>query len=393
MKRHWKKIIAGILIIAVFFFVNPFQVHAGQLYCSPVTVAGGQVPSTQTNFPAVIKPTDNRFKTTGSGGHVANANGYDIRPYTDSSCTTAITGYELVPGTYNASTGTFEMWVNVSSISNGTVIYLGYGDAGISTDGSSTSTWDSHYLVVYHLPNGTALTANDSTSNANTGVISGATAATGQIDGGANFNTSLSWKVTTTNNIQFPSVSFTAEAWIKRTGQGGWVEQRENGANTGRWAASIGDGAIGHVLTVYSDKSGFQNGSTNPTDGTWNHMVVVSKSGSADYYLNGAVDTTGAGAILDGGSFTPSNNVVKFGFTDTGAGGVDGVGDEFRLSDSERTASWIATEYNNMLAPNTFWTLGTENTLGGGAIVILPPATQTYITNARVYQNNVIIYN
>ena len=35
--------------------------------------------------------------------------------------------------------------------------------------------------------------------------------------------------------------------------------------------------------------------------------------------------------------------------------------DEVRISDSIRSADWIAAEYNNQNSPSTFYTLGPEN--------------------------------
>ena len=170
-------------------------------YYSPVTVNAAQVPSAQTNFPMLVSYTDARLKTVGNGGHVQNANGYDIRPY-DGIGGSAMT-FELER--YNASTGEVIMWVLVPSCDVGSIVYLYYGDATISTNGSSTSTWDSNFKRVLHLPNGTTLGALDSTSNADNGTITTPTAATGQIDGGGLFNS-------TTDYISFSGTPLTATA-------------------------------------------------------------------------------------------------------------------------------------------------------------------------------------
>ena len=168
-------------------------------YYSPVTVNAAQVPSAQTNFPMLVSYTDARLKTVGNGGHVQNANGYDIRPY-DAVGGSAMT-FELER--YNASTGEVIMWVLVPSCDVGSIVYLYYGDATISTNGSSTSTWDSNYKRVLHLPDGTTLSANDSTSNADNGTITTPAVAAGQIDGGALFNS-------TTDYISFSGTPLTA---------------------------------------------------------------------------------------------------------------------------------------------------------------------------------------
>src|SRR5712672_1833507 len=125
-------------------------------YYSPISINAAQVPSTQTDFPVLVSVTDARFKTVAYSGHVQNSSGFDIRPYTDSTLVTAITGYELER--YNASTGEVIMWVKVSSLtSSSTPFVLAYGDSGISTDGSSTTTWSNSFIGVYHMKEGTPL--------------------------------------------------------------------------------------------------------------------------------------------------------------------------------------------------------------------------------------------
>ena len=107
-------------------------------FYTPLTITSNSslLPATQTNFPLLLSFTDNRFKTVGNGGHVQNSSGFDIRPYSNSSLTTALS-YERV--SYSASAGTFQIWVLIPSLSQGLVIYLAYGDAALSSDGTSLS--------------------------------------------------------------------------------------------------------------------------------------------------------------------------------------------------------------------------------------------------------------
>jgi len=75
------------------------------------------------------------------------------------------------------------------SHSSDTVFYMFYGNSSVTTDQSNkTGVWDSSFKGVWHLPNGSTLSASDSTSNGNNGTNHGASAATGKIDGSASFN-------------------------------------------------------------------------------------------------------------------------------------------------------------------------------------------------------------
>src|SRR5687767_6940182 len=98
---------------------------------SPHTVNSSQVPSAQSNFTRKIHLTDNRLRTIANGGNVANASGFDIRPYGSIGPSNPL-NYKLI--SHGSSGGFLEMDVLVPSEDVGTVIYLYYGDAALNTD-------------------------------------------------------------------------------------------------------------------------------------------------------------------------------------------------------------------------------------------------------------------
>ena len=153
---------------------------------------------------------------------MTSSSGYDTA-FTQSDGTTTLS-FEIE--SYTASTGQYIAWVKIPTLSHSvnTKFYLYYGNSKVTTNPSSTSTWDSNYLGVWHLPNRTTLTANDSTSNANNGTPDASTTATaGEIDGGAGFNgvsgdTSSSSAIgvgTTLDNSTTNPI--TLEAWVNTT--------------------------------------------------------------------------------------------------------------------------------------------------------------------------------
>lgn len=374
---------------------------AGFTYVTAFTVNGGQVPSTQTNFPVLLKPTDARFKTAAAApgiGHVQNASGFDLRPDASSSCVSPYT-YELVPGTYNASTGTFEMWVNVPSLANGSIIYLCYGDTGISTDGSSTGTWDSNFKGVYHLPDGTTLTANDSTSNASTGSLMNApAAATGQIDGAATFNPAGSQYITMGNvsNMDPGTSDVSISAWIKTTYSGNYQAIFGKGylagsTGYGMWVGMTGDapGQIGFQIRQNGNAPGmYATGRVD--DGNWHFVeatVARSSSSGGNIYIDGVLAGTFDPTPLNGISLTTAFEAAISGRDS--AGGftffVDGSVDETRVSIGiARSADWVATEYNNQSAPGSFYTIGSESPFGNTPLVY----STFQINNGSVQINN-----
>lgn len=335
------------------------QVWAGFGYYSPVTVNSGQVPSTQTDFPVLISQTDARLKTVGNGGHVQDAEGDDIRPYTDSALTTAITGYEKV--FYDGTNGILEMWVKRSSLADGNVTYLAYGDASLTADASSTTTWSNSFKAVYHLKDGTTLSLLDSSGHSYTLTNNNtATATTGQIDGAVSLvRTSSQYLDRGTGDMGTGTGGITLSVWVKAT------------SFTGAYNSTLYMlGASGAVellvksngkLAPYIDTSGGGliydgTGSHTLSTGTWYYLTMVySNAVGLIGYVNGASDGTVAAA----------GNPFSFTSFDIGRDEVtsgrlwNGLIDEARVATTARSANWVTTEYNEGF-PATFETLGAE---------------------------------
>ncbi len=324
-------------------------------YYSPVTINAGQVPSAQTDFPILISVTDARFKSVANGGHVKNANGYDIRPYSDATLLTAITGYELER--YNGSTGEVIMNVKRSSVIDGLITYLGYGDSSLVADGSSATTWSNGFLGVYHLGDGTTLNVNSATGS-NNGTNHGATATAGQIDGAGAFASVSSQYVGLGGGLAGNNIA-TYSAWVKAT------------SFPGAFNAVMGYDGNGHFALLMVNNSGklslFTNtGNINGTGshalsaGTWYFVVMtvaISGAGSLKGYVNASLDGSTIGTIV-----TDATAPFNIGRDDVNGRYWNGVIDEARVSNVVRSQDWITTEYNEGF-PATFETLGNEVSL------------------------------
>ncbi len=330
---------------------------SGFNFYTPFTIAGGQVPSTQTDFPILISVTDNRFKTVANGGHVVNANGYDIRPYSDSGITTAITGYELV--FYDAVNGIIEMWVKRSSVDDGLITYLAYGNSALTTDGSSTSTWSNAFTNIYHFKDGTTLSVADSTGNNNGTNINTVTATTGKIDGAAGFASASSQTIDSNTNAA--TAALTWSAWVKATTlpdtyNSVFFKNVANVSYTGIQVKSDGTLFVAVKATVELSYDG--TGSHTLSTGTW-YLLTLSYDITAGLtaYVNAGSDGTVA---ANGDGLTVFATHVLIGSDAINNRYWNGVIDEVRLSNTVRSANWITTEYNNQSAPGTFLTMGAE---------------------------------
>jgi hypothetical protein len=207
-----------ILAITATLWSEKAVAQSSYTYSRTVTIAHGQVPNTdQSNFPLLFNTTDPLLKTAANGGHVTNANGYDII-FTSDAAGTQKLNHEIE--SYNGSTGQFIAWVKISTLlhTTDTVVYLFYGNSSITTSQENkTGVWDSNYKLVYHMRDNAAnVNVTDSTSNGYTGAAAANTSTKqtpGQIDGALTFNGTSDY--VTSTSFRGPADNITVEAWVK----------------------------------------------------------------------------------------------------------------------------------------------------------------------------------
>ncbi|HEX9804552.1 MAG TPA: DUF2341 domain-containing protein, partial [Candidatus Dojkabacteria bacterium] len=166
---------------------------AGYSVCKKLTISSDVVSGSSdlTNFPYLLSGTFGFLATVANGGSVANSNGYDIIFTSDNGGSTQM-DHEIER--YIGTTGEILFWIRIPTLDhdNDTEIYMHYGNAAVSTDPSSTGTWDSNFKMVQHLEEITsgATDFEDSTANGvdSTSVTIGADAESnpdveGQVDG------------------------------------------------------------------------------------------------------------------------------------------------------------------------------------------------------------------
>ena len=313
-----------------------------------------------TNFPVCVSFTNSNLAVVSSGGYVQNSNGYDIAFYSDVALTTKLF-WETEK--YVSTTGECIFWVKVPTLSASanTVIYIAYGNPSISTfQSTSTSVWDSNFNGVWHFPNGTTLTANDSTTNARNGTIVGATATTGKIDGGANFNATINTQINYSAIIT-PLGAKSVSTWLKWTTSNFTlvVANATNGNTTYGFTLIVQANIICEIQKASAVSKVLSVGTAAAlNDGNWNQIYFTwdgtTSANKAILYIDGSVASTGTASQLE--TNTPSQN-LHLGYYDN-ANDFTGAMDELKISNIPRSSSWVKAEYNNQNSPSTFFTLG-----------------------------------
>jgi hypothetical protein len=303
--------------------------------------------------------TDANLKTTGNGGGVGKTDGADLL-FTASDGTTKL-DHEIE--TYVATSGQTIAWVRIPTLSptENTVIYVYYGNASALDQQNKTAVWDSNFLGVYHLGNGTALSVADS-KGLNTATNHGAAAATAKIGGGASSTDSASYVDTGISASAMTLGAGTASVWFN-AGSGSTNAYNlllsNHGSNSNNNGIDITYGTFGALYVTLADASAhFVNVDvSSPTTG-WVNCVLAWDGAVIRIYVNGTLALS-----YSYGNHTMSalQNLMLFG------GGTapsyyyyQGQLDEVRISNSARSTDWIVTEYNNQSSPPTFFTTGAQ---------------------------------
>jgi outer membrane protein assembly factor BamB len=331
--------------------------YGGWPYRKAITIDHTQVTAALTYFPVLISLTTDADLQT-----YAQVSGNDIF-FTAADGTTKL-NHEIE--TYTSSTGQLVAWVQVPSLSNttDTVIYMYYGNGSAANQQNAGGVWDTNFKGVWHLPNGTTLTASDSTSNANNGTKQNApTAVAGQIDGGASLNGTNQY-ISTTTSFANPQ-DFTVSAWFETSTASGrkivGFETSRTGTTSTNYDRQIYMGTDGHIY--FGWYSGVTNtiASTNAlNDGLWHHAVGTHTSGNVGaLYIDGVLQGTGSNAAQSFTGYWRIGSYKLSGWTPASDGYFTGQIDEVRVSNIARSGDWVTTEYNNQSSPGTFYTVGT----------------------------------
>ena len=340
-----------------------------------VTIDHTEVSGNLANFPLLFSVTDANLKTVANGGQVGRSDGADVL-FTAADGVTKL-DHEL--DSYNSSTGQVSAWVRLPAISatTDTVIYVYYGNASAPDQQNRAGVWDSNYKLVWHLGDGTVVNPRDSTGNGSDGVSYGAGGVAGKIAGGA-----AGVIEAVANNLVTGDQSRTLECWFKIRGNLGSDQVICGmGYDTGTGTMfTLMYRAAGSLLSL--DAKGIAQSFAWTYDGNWHHLAATYTSGSglqnAGVYLDGVKQTTNGGSgtlVAQFPSYFDVEHSPGYPWND-----MAGTVDEFRVSSTARSASWIAAEYNNQNSPSTFLKLGSQepgnsSQVAAPASPVAPPAS------------------
>jgi YD repeat-containing protein len=387
-----------LILISGALLLFPAVVKADYAYKKAITIDHTKISATLTNFPVLVSITnDNDLKS-----HVTSPSGYDL-VFKDGSGTQL--NHELEK--WDGSTGTLLAWVRVPTLSStsDTVIYMWYGDSGVTTSQENkTGVWDSNFKGVYHLKETLDLT--DSTAGSANLTNSNAAATSGKIGGGGSFGGSTAHSFLYISNppAKLKPTIITVSAWVNPT------ENTSNGSNRPYIVAEQPQGAwndgrgyflalSGTTLFGVGNASGTWKsllGSTTISPGSWYHLVGSFDNSQMKVYVNGVLDGTISYTVVpsysDKAGYGPVPQTFYMGAqhnayytSNTQTSDMyfcNGFVDEVRISNIARSADWIVAEYRNQNSPSTFYTVGSEIS----SVDTTPPVVTAFVVPS-LYNN------
>ncbi|MBN2142959.1 DUF2341 domain-containing protein [Candidatus Woesearchaeota archaeon] len=354
-------------------------------YRKNITLNQSMINGTHTDFPILISATDADLAS------YAQSDGDDIL-FTDSDGTTKL-AHEIE--LYNSTNGDLIAWVKIPTLNSthNQTIYMYYNNSAASDQSNKTGVWTNQFLGVWHMkedPAGSAPQIKDSSPYSINGTSAGSMTSgdqiTGQIDGSLDFD-GIDDKIDVTDSIYSIQTSdnITITAWIKINTHLSETYGNIWGDVDGPCFQLHSQGSGNYSLNWYtsSERTGTE---LSYGIGTWYHVAVTKASTTnLTWYRN----AQGAGSTTTLSESNTAPNGVQIGGDQLGDEFINGTIDEVRISNTTRTQEWIATEYSNQAHPESFYTIGEEETASKGIVPTTPGSTPfwTNSTSNPLYFN------
>jgi hypothetical protein len=276
---------------------------------------------------------------------------------------------ELYNQTYSSSQAQLVAWVSIPRISPSlnTSIRMYYGNATMSSRQNPNGVWINNYIGVWHLSESTG-SALDSTSYSTSGTVSGTVSrgATGKADGAYDFgnNGQIDFGDPSDGHFDMGTGSFTISFWINVDQSISWYQlPLYKGATTQYdvgYDFETDQDATALSFRICDDSENLGESPFMDIDlDTWMYVTgIVDRTLDRIHIFKNGLQVGSGGNIASVGNINNANHLYIS--AAVGSWEIDGIMDEIRICNVQRSAGWIATEYSNQYNPQAFITIGSE---------------------------------
>ena len=370
-----KSLLLGVLLLLMALPEMSGQWLPGFGFRKEIPIPDGNIygSGTHTNFPVLIDIEHDDLRSVSNGGLVVSEDGWDI-VFSDADGTTLL-NHEIEA--YYPDDGRIIAWVQVPELDadNDYTIYVYFTTPFVpAADPSTTDTWDpADYVAVYHLQ-GTDYF--DATENNHVGTPTGTANALGsRIEDGQDFEYDNN-----TDRVEMPGFDvygdeITISAWIRpesfAQNDARIVSKAEGDIEPEHWWMLSTKGVSSNTVLRFRVKAG---GVTDQLIGDANSNLSLSIGAYTSAVYDGNSMYLYKDAVLSGsklhshrGDLSTDNSIdvaignqPTYAIANGGPRAFDGTIDEVRIQKVARSQEWLQTEYENQLAPTSFYSsLGT----------------------------------
>ena len=251
---------------------------------------------------------------------------------------------------------TANVWVRVKQIDAGIdsdFIYLYYNNPAVADGQNAAGVWDANYAGVWHLGEDvvdeqSTATHTESTSNPNDGTQGGNVEATGQIGYGQSFDGADDIINAGNDGSLDVSTAVTLEAWINMNDDPGKNKWYDVMGIDGKMSLYLGGDSNNKTelnaqfFIDGTEEDQWKVGNVDIDPGGWNHIAVTFDGIDIKGYVNGALDWT---QNVPGTIDSSTNDFLIGDWKNPTNKPMDGIIDEARVSNTDRSLEWIEASY------------------------------------------------
>ncbi len=234
-----------------------------------------------------------------------------------------------------------------STSRNLTIYNSGGADLSYSIINNTGGITDDSLKAYWRFDEGTGITINDATPNANTGTISGATWTSGFINSSLTFDGNDD--IVTINNDYSMNITraITLSAWVKpNTISKPWQRAicKDNQTTSSSYILGISSYGGVYFALFQGSTQYYITGTTQLQVGAWNHLVGTWDGTTMRIYLNGVMQSE---TLTFSGTINTISDPVRIGRATTSLYALNGSIDEARIYSKALNSNDITTLYNN----------------------------------------------
>jgi ketosteroid isomerase-like protein len=332
--------------------LSPFD--EGWRYVKAVTIDHTKISGGLFNFTVLVDITDPDLASK------AQDNGFDIL-FMNTTGVSRKLAHEVEY--FNGTTGHLIAWMKVPYVSSttDTVLYMYYGNPSCGDQQNIAETWDQTFKMVQHFEEDSSPILDSTAYDKDGAAYNGASlGAQGVMDRAVAFDGSDDYAKFESTDL---TAQITVEGWVRAKRQTNWQTVYARGSPQSESWYSAWDTEPGNAYKIQwwvTDANNVRHdmyGTTAlTTEYVWYYIVLTFDGSRQTGYVNGLEEVH----VNWVGTIKSSSEEIYLARNLIWGEQLNGLIDEFRISNVSRSNAWILATYNNQRYPSTFISLGLE---------------------------------